>query len=451
MKKGVKLAELPLKRGVSRIRRKKRMPTYQHQLKIHHKSNLAVGATSVQGRRFTNQDVMHISLSSKHTIVGVFDGHNGDRAAKMVNSFLGPTFSSLLLLQQQQQEQNITVDSSYSNVEQVIKKTFQQVEEVLVREKEKSGTCASVLVIGPNVDSAWVANLGDSRVVLGIEEDGKEKRAGERGSSSSKKDRNYKRTTVLKAIPLSKEHRPSDPEERSRIESSGGQVVRVSYSMDDPGLDRVQPGGLAISRALGGVHYKNRNGVSSIPDINQVVSDGKWTTNGSNWSLDDFILIGCDGIFDVMTNDEIVELTKKSFDNAMTRHQIIFHQELNQPKFDSHSMVVRSRDLSKYTIGQMVDLPVSQVVGFVSSLEPEFEASSSPSSENDVIETVDGAGFLHVRKIPESLWSLNKQEDPTGALTAWSNAVVCQEIVNECLRRGADDNLTLMLVKKILQ
>ena len=53
----------------------------------------------------------------------------------------------------------------------------------LVREKEKSGTCASVLVIGPNVDSAWVANLGDSRVVLGIEEDGKEKRAGERGSS----------------------------------------------------------------------------------------------------------------------------------------------------------------------------------------------------------------------------------------------------------------------------
>ena len=69
---------------------------------------------------------------------------------------------------------------------------------------------------------------------------------------------------------------------------------------------RVSPGGLSVSRTLGDIETKDENFggkkgvVVAEPDI-------------SEFDLNDdfnFIVIGCDGIFDVLSNSEIIECIK---------------------------------------------------------------------------------------------------------------------------------------------
>ena len=109
----------------------------------------------------------------------------------------------------------------------------------------------------------------------------------------------------------------------------------------------------------------------------------------------------------------------------MTLHTLLFEQERASP---SAVTTVRSRDESKYTVGQLVDLPLAKVTGFVQSIE---------------------TGQLHIREIPKSLVPyLSNGEDASGALMAWSLSVACQNIVDECLRRGSGDNLSMLCVKQ---
>lgn len=122
-------------------------------------------------------------------------------------------------------------------------------------------------------DRIICCNIGDSRAIL-----------------SRKK----------KPISLSKDHKPTDPSEKERIQNAGGKVE----------ADRVN-GILATSRSFGDFKFKvignqtdsfktQGNGediVTSKPDIRIHTID---------WSQDEFIVIGCDGLFDSLSNLEIV-------------------------------------------------------------------------------------------------------------------------------------------------
>lgn len=128
-------------------------------------------------------------------------------------------------------------------------------------------------------------NVGDSRAVL---------------SSSS----------GHKAIPLSIDHKPSHSKERKRIQESGGQIYQTATiaSMSDNssmpeiiiGPIRVFPGRLSVSRTFGDTEAKvitkggNPKVVVSTPEI-------------CSFKLDkshDFVILGCDGIFDKLTDRE---------------------------------------------------------------------------------------------------------------------------------------------------
>ena len=65
--------------------------------------------------------------------------------------------------------------------------------------KDNSGSCAVVVLIVNNM--CYVANVGDSRAIL----------------SSDKSS---------KAIPLTRDHKPSDPREQKRIIEAGGQIYQ---------------------------------------------------------------------------------------------------------------------------------------------------------------------------------------------------------------------------------
>lgn len=126
--------------------------------------------------------------------------------------------------------------------------------------------CTANVILIDKMQKIYAANAGDSRCVLG------------RGG---------------KAFPLSFDHKPDDEIELRRIEKAGSVVTE----------GRVD-GNLNLSRALGDLKYKTNKDlkpeewpITANPDIKCVDLQPE----------DDFIIMGCDGIWETKTNDEMVE------------------------------------------------------------------------------------------------------------------------------------------------
>lgn len=101
--------------------------------------------------------------------------------------------------------------------------------------------------------------------------------------------------------PLSYDHKPSQPREMNRINNAGGFVNRFG---------RVN-GNLNLSRSIGDLKYKQVPGISPAgqmitaqPDIIQVTLNPK----------DEFFVLGCDGIWDCLTNEKCVEFVRERID-----------------------------------------------------------------------------------------------------------------------------------------
>lgn len=166
----------------------------------------------------------------------------------------------------------------------------------ILEEEGDSGTTACVVLLTPE----WVvcANAGDSRAVIS--------RLGN------------------KAVPLSYDHKPDDEAEERRIRAAGGYVAG----------GRVE-GDLAVSRGLGDFRFKNMAVVMSAPlsglqnSNNNEGSEPQRATmkpgdqkvspvpeiivQNRNASQDEFILVACDGIWDVQTNYEAVKTVGEMF------------------------------------------------------------------------------------------------------------------------------------------
>ena len=156
-------------------------------------------------------------------------------------------------------------------------------------EIDRSGSCALILLFVD--ETLYVANIGDSRAIIS--------------------DQRGKRICAL-----TRDHKPEDPEERARIKKNGGSVSKGNilqhYKMSEhfkarlPELpDRVYPGGLSLSRSFGDITAKytelgGKTGVLiSTPEIKAYKLD---------MDKADFIVMGCDGIYDKCSNEEIVKL-----------------------------------------------------------------------------------------------------------------------------------------------
>ncbi|TQE01331.1 hypothetical protein C1H46_013011 [Malus baccata] len=195
---------------------------------------------------------------------GVFDGHGGPEAAAYVRKnvlrlfFEGAKFP-----------RTSDVDENFSEeLENSLRKAFHLVDLALADDgsvSSSSGTTALTAMIFGRL--LMVANAGDCRAVLC--------RKGE-------------------AIDMSQDHRPIYPSERRRVEELGGNV-------DDGYLNGV----LSVTRALGDWDMKFPRGSSSPliaePEFRQVVLTED----------DEFLIIGCDGIWDVMSSQHAVSLVRR--------------------------------------------------------------------------------------------------------------------------------------------
>ena len=150
--------------------------------------------------------------------------------------------------------------------------------------KDPSGSCGIMALIQKN--KLIIANVGDSRLVL------------------------FKKSSLFFCT---EDHKPSSPTEKTRIEAAGGMIYQTPslIPLQQNGKDieppwRVLPGRLSVSRTFGDVEAKNenlggmKNVVVALPDITEMELDDDFN----------FMVLGCDGIFDVLSNEEILECVK---------------------------------------------------------------------------------------------------------------------------------------------
>nr|XP_045004221.1 integrin-linked kinase-associated serine/threonine phosphatase 2C isoform X1 [Jaculus jaculus] len=199
------------------------------------------------------------SLITRVSYFAVFDGHGGIRASKFAAQNLHQN-----LIRKFPKGDVISVEKT---VKRCLLDTFKHTDEEFLKQASsqkpawKDGSTATCVLAVDNI--LYIANLGDSRAILCRYNEESHKHA---------------------ALSLSKEHNPTQYEERMRIQKAGGNV-----------RDGRVLGVLEVSRSIGDGQYK-RCGVTSVPDIRRC----QLTHN------DRFVLLACDGLFKVFTPEEAV-------------------------------------------------------------------------------------------------------------------------------------------------
>ena len=151
---------------------------------------------------------------------------------------------------------------------------------------EASGTCViGILIVG---NHCYIINLGDSRAIIGHNQQSNQK----------------------VAYQMSIDHKANRQDETERIEKNGGHVAmeraggigpyRV-YSKNDEGP------GLAVSRSLGDI-FGHTVRISHLPEVSYKMLEEQ----------DYFIVIGSDGIWDVMSSAEVVGYVFEKIEKEIT-------------------------------------------------------------------------------------------------------------------------------------
>jgi len=236
------------------------------------------------------------------TFVGVYDGHGGPETARFINDHL---FNHLRKFATE--HKCISVD--------VIRKAFQATEEgflsLVSREwslKPQIASVGSCCLVGVICSGTlYVANLGDSRAVLG---------------------RLVKATGEVVAMQLSSEHNACNEEVR--------QELRLAHP-DDPQIVVLKhnvwrvKGLIQISRSIGDVYLKrpeyNREPLHSKFRLREtfqrpILSSDPQITEHRIQPSDQFAIFASDGLWEHLSNQEAVKLVQNSPRNGIARRLV---------------------------------------------------------------------------------------------------------------------------------
>ncbi|XP_050069985.1 probable protein phosphatase 2C T23F11.1 [Anopheles maculipalpis] len=232
-----------------------------------------VGSSCMQGWRMHMEDshthILSLPDDPGTSFFAVYDGHGGAKVAEYAGKHL---------------HKYITSRPEYvDNVKHALKQGFLDLDEAMLSNEalreQMSGSTAVVVLIKDN--RLYCANAGDSRAIACVD-----------GHLDV----------------LSFDHKPTNEKEMERISSAGGYVE----------YNRVN-GYLALSRALGDFGLK-RNAkklpseqmVTAYPDVEErEVSEG--------W---EFLVIACDGIWDVLSSQAVLEFVQEEIAQGIYPQQI---------------------------------------------------------------------------------------------------------------------------------
>lgn len=122
-------------------------------------------------------------------------------------------------------------------------------------------------------------------------------------------------------MPLSVDHKPNVKQEKRRIEAAGGGVeVRTSKAGSQFRSAYRVNGSLALSRSIGDFCYKRR---LDLPPEQQMVCSTPDIHVELRSPLDEFIVLACDGIWDVRSNEQVCAFVRGGLRNGTSIPQII--------------------------------------------------------------------------------------------------------------------------------
>ncbi|CAL4907628.1 unnamed protein product [Urochloa decumbens] len=248
---------------------------------------------SRRGEKGTNQDCSIVwegfGCQEDTIFCGIFDGHGpwGHYVAKAVRDSLPASLlchwqEALALASLIDGGEKRLSDCRFDLWEQSYAAACAAVDGELRRSRRLDAVysgCTALSAVKQG-DLLVVANVGDSRAVLATAADSD-------GGGA------------LAAVQLTVDFKPNLPQEKERIKRCNGQVY---CHADEPGLYRVWgPGrdspGLAMSRAFGDYSVKDY-GVISAPEV----------TQRRITSRDQFVILATDGVWDVLSNEEAVQI-----------------------------------------------------------------------------------------------------------------------------------------------
>lgn len=236
------------------------------------------------------------------TFVGVYDGHGGPETSRYINDHL---FQHLKRFAAEQQSMSVDV----------IKKAFQATEEGFFSLVAKQwpmkpqiaavGSCCLVGVVCNGI--LYIANLGDSRAVLG---------------------RVVKATGEVLAIQLSAEHNVSIESVRQEMHSMHPEDKNIVVLKHN--VWRVR-GLIQISRSIGDVYLKkpeyNREPLYAKfrlrePFENPILSSEPAISVHELQPHDQFVIFASDGLWEHLTNQEAVDIVQSNPRNGSAKRLI---------------------------------------------------------------------------------------------------------------------------------
>jgi protein phosphatase 1G len=277
------------------------------------------GSSGMQGwrKRMEDAHISELSLGDKkqYNVFGVFDGHGGKEVSQFVKKHfvdelknndkfkkgdikqaLQETFlkmDDLMRKEQGKKELEIIANKSKEEDDEQDKRLGTNNKNDMFKKFMASsknaenialitGCTACVCVIDEEKKKLYFANAGDSREVL------------------CKKGVAY---------PMSIDHKPDLDIEKNRIYKAEGWITE----------GRVK-GNLNLSRGFGDLEYKNNN---KLKPEEQMITANPDIVEENLTDDCEFIIIGCDGIWDCLTNQEACDYVKKKFQETNKLSEII--------------------------------------------------------------------------------------------------------------------------------
>lgn len=243
---------------------------------------------------------IHQCRSIPALFLAVYDGHGGRTAATLLRNLLhtlfmdellsrepkstprllgssgllSPTNARVVVASSPRVKADVCMDLSVLDVPAAFTRAYRKMDAVLkLHNCVYVGATAVTAFVhrAPQGRILTVANCGDSRAVLS--------RAG-------------------KPVRLTTDHRPVDAE-RERVETSGGFVMSGRVN-----------GILNVARAFG--DHCMKSVVVSTPDISEVLLT----------TMDDFLVLACDGLWDFVDDATVIELCQHAFDQGLSSQQV---------------------------------------------------------------------------------------------------------------------------------
>ena len=218
-------------------------------------------------------------------IFAVMDGHGVN--GHLVSRFVTKYFTSFFKKNKKMNSSNANEDQIFyrlkKNDHDVLKRAFRHAERDIEKTSDidanfSGTTCVMVFQIGNRI---LCGNVGDSRAIM-VKGD--------------------------KAIPLSIDQKPNDPEESKRIKENGGEISQYEEDGEKSGPFRVwQKGevypGIAMSRSIGDF-IATKLGVIPEPKFidEKIDKDTK------------FIVVASDGIWEFLDNDTVKNMVKPFYE-----------------------------------------------------------------------------------------------------------------------------------------